>query len=181
MKFPHCASHNGAQDAATWHPLNLTMAAKIRSNDAIAHDVKKTVTWQVWACMNGISQGMNGIKCWKVMFGFQTLEWATFRGVSKMFLIFAIFCHFHKRSTFWGTVWRFQNVTATQNLCEIKFGKIWASKTAIFAVLGVKYFDFWKISASMNYKKWPKSNIRAIKTVKIAIFGYVTWSKIDFT
>ena len=43
-----CPPQRGSsQDEATWHPLNLTMAAKIRSNDAIAHDVKKTVTWQV--------------------------------------------------------------------------------------------------------------------------------------
>ena len=41
-----------------------------------------------------------------------------------------------------GTVWKFQNFTATQILREIKFDKFCSSRTAILVILKAPNFDF---------------------------------------
>ena len=61
------------------------------------------------------------------------------------------------------TMWKFQDFSTTQILCEINFGHIEALKTAILTTFSALDFDFWGNFTLQNVKK---SIFRAAKVIK---------------
>ena len=74
-----------------------------------------------------------------------------------------------KSNTGWlrNTVWKFQNFSATQILCEINFGDSNRAKTAIFTILEALNFEFLEKFHTEKCKKFPASqNSELIKWLK---------------
>ena len=69
-----------------------------------------------------------------------------------------------------GTVWKFQDFSTTQILCEIHFGQFEAPKTSILTIL-----------TALNVKFFQKSNFKATKMVNMAVSDLLKSAKIDLT
>ena len=76
-------------------------------------------------------------------------------------------------------MWKFQDLSATQILREIKFGHFEAPKTAIFTILAALNFEFLELLTFSHVKFFQK--IKASNMVKTAIFDLLKSTKIDFT
>ena len=69
------------------------------------------------------------------------------------------------------TVWRFQDFSVIQILCEIKFGESRSSEMAVFANFGARNCVNLIISAFQSAKIHKKSKFTAPKFVKLADFA----------
>ena len=58
-----------------------------------------------------------------------------------------------------------KNISATQILREINFGRIWAYKTAILTVLKTLEFEFWEIWALKMAQIYQNQNSERLKIV----------------
>ena len=72
-------------------------------------------------------------------------------------------------------MWKFQDFSDTQILCEINFGEYRSSKTAVFAFLGLWTLLIWP---SKSAKIHEKSKFRAPKCVEMADFALLESPKL---
>ena len=78
-------------------------------------------------------------------------------------------------------MWKFQDFSAIQILCEIKFRHFKPPKTAILTNFAALSFEFLGTFYIFKYEIFPKSKFKASKTDKTADFDLLKSVKIDFT
>ena len=76
---------------------------------------------------------------------------------------------------------KFQDFSAIQILCEIKFDHFEGPKTAILTIWALMNFEFFDIFDIFVCEITQKSKFKASKIVKTAVFDLLKSAKIDFT
>ena len=78
-------------------------------------------------------------------------------------------------------MWKFQDISATQNLCEINFDQFESPKTAKLTIWPALNFECLGIFGTLKFKIPKKSKFKASKIIKIADSNLPKSAKIDFT
>ena len=78
-------------------------------------------------------------------------------------------------------MWKFLDFSAFQKLYEVNFGHFEAPKTAILTILAALNFEFLDIFDIFMCEFVKKSEFKASKMVRMALFDHLKSVKINFT
>ena len=79
------------------------------------------------------------------------------------------------------TMWKIQDFSVTQILCEINFGHFEAPKSANLTNSAARNFEFLGIFDIVKCDIFPKIKIQCLKNCETTVYDLLKSAKLDFT